>query len=213
MLPASFCITESTPRQINMAKKKAASDGPSNGTAANLGFEAQLWLTADKLRNKMVAAEYKHVVLGLIFLNYISDDFEERHRKLLAEVSDGGVPEVPDEYRADNVFWVPTEARWQTPQDNAKQSTIGKLIDKAMVEIDRDNSRLKGILPKCFRLGRTAGFRQAPLGQADRRDRHDRAGRCGEPLEEHSGPCLRIFKTSRMQYEFTRQRMTPTFEM
>ncbi len=133
-----------------MAKKKSASGGPSNGTAANLGFEAKLWLTADKLRNNMDAAEYKHVVLGLIFLKYISDAFEERHQKLLAEVSEGADPEDPDEYRADNVFWVPTEARWQTLQDNAKQPTIGKLIDEAMVAIERDNPRLKGILPKDF---------------------------------------------------------------
>ena len=101
-----------------MAKKKAASGSASNGSAsngsasngsaANLGFEAKLWLTADKLRNNMDAAEYKHVVLGLIFLKYISDAFEERHQKLLAEVSEGADPEDPDEYRADNVFWVPT---------------------------------------------------------------------------------------------------------
>ena len=133
-----------------MAKKKAAAGSASNGSAANLGFEAKLWLTADKLRNNMDAAEYKHVVLGLIFLKYISDAFEERHQKLLAEVSEGADPEDPDEYRADNVFWVPTEARWQTLQDNAKQPTIGKLIDEAMVAIERDNPRLKGILPKDF---------------------------------------------------------------
>ena len=133
-----------------MAKKKATSASPTNGTAANLGFEAKLWLTADKLRNNMDAAEYKHVVLGLIFLKYISDAFEERHQKLLAEVSEGADPEDPDEYRAENVFWVPTEARWQTLQDNAKQPTIGKLIDEAMVAIERDNPRLKGILPKDF---------------------------------------------------------------
>ena len=94
-----------------MAKKKAASGGSSNGTAVNLGFEAKLWLTADKLRNNMDAVEYKHVVLGLIFLKYISDASEERHQKLLAEVGEGADPEDPDEYRADNVFWVPTEGR------------------------------------------------------------------------------------------------------
>jgi len=133
-----------------MAKKKAASGSASNGTAANLGFEAKLWLTADKLRNNMDAAEYKHVVLGLIFLKYISDAFEERHQKLLAEVSEGADPEDPDEYRAENVFWVPADARWKHLQDNARQPTIGKLIDEAMVAIERDNPRLKGILPKDF---------------------------------------------------------------
>ncbi len=136
-----------------MAKAKAKT---SADTATNFGFEAKLWLTADKLRNNMDAAEYKHVVLGLIFLKYISDAFEERHQKLLAEVSEGADPEDPDEYRADNVFWVPTEARWHTLQDNAKQPTIGKLIDEAMLAIERDNPRLKGIFPKVFRLGRPA---------------------------------------------------------
>ena len=86
---------------MDMAQKQAAENIPSNGTAANLGFEAKLWLTADKLRNNMDAAEYKHVVLGLIFLKYISDAFEERHQKLLTEVNEGADPEDPDEYRAD----------------------------------------------------------------------------------------------------------------
>ena len=115
-----------------MAKTKAKT---SADTAANLGFEAKLWLTADKLRNNMDAAEYKHVVLGLIFLKYISDAFEERHQQLLAEVGEGADPEDPDEYRADNLFWVPAEARSQTLQDRAKQPTIGKLIDEAMAEM------------------------------------------------------------------------------
>ncbi|MCX7392599.1 MAG: class I SAM-dependent DNA methyltransferase [Planctomycetales bacterium] len=126
-----------------MAKKKVASGGSSNGTAANLGFEA-------KICNNMDAAKYNHVVLRLIFLKYISDAFEERHQKPLLEVSEGADPEDPDESRADNVFWVPAEARWQTLQDNAKQPTIGKLIDEAMVAIERDNPGLKGILPKDF---------------------------------------------------------------
>ena len=81
-------------------------------SSAALGFEAKLWLTADKLRNNMDAAEYKHVVLGLIFLKYISDAFEEQHAKLIAEKAGGADPEDPDEYRAQNIFWVPPEARW-----------------------------------------------------------------------------------------------------
>jgi type I restriction enzyme M protein len=135
-----------------MAKKRAAAGAASNGTAANLGFEAKLWLTADKLRNNMDAAEYKHVVLGLIFLKYISDSFEELHQKLVAGQGEheGADPEDPDEYRAETVFWVPAEARWKYLQDHAKQPTIGKLIDEAMVAIERDNPRLKGILPKDF---------------------------------------------------------------
>jgi type I restriction enzyme M protein len=122
-----------------------------NGTA-NLGFEAKLWLTADKLRNNMDAAEYKHVVLGLIFLKYISDSFEEQRAKLVAGIGDyeGANPEDPDEYKAENVFWVPAEARWSHLQANAKQPTIGKLVDDAMVAIERDNPRLKGVLPKDY---------------------------------------------------------------
>jgi type I restriction enzyme M protein len=121
-----------------------------SGNGANLGFEAKLWAAADKLRNNMDAAEYKHVVLGLIFLKYISDAFEEKHAALLAEKSAGADPEDPDEYRAENIFWVPKEARWSFLQGKAKQPTIGKLIDDAMVAIERDNRSLKGVLPRDY---------------------------------------------------------------
>src|SRR5437667_10046627 len=94
--------------------KKTAPPRKTNG--ANLGFEATLWAAADKLRGHMDAAEYKHVVLGLIFLKYISDAFEERHAQLMQETAQGADPEDPDEYRAENVFWVPVEARWATLQ-------------------------------------------------------------------------------------------------
>jgi len=133
-----------------MAKRQAKK---ANGeSTANIGFEAKLWLAADKLRNNMDAAEYKHVVLGLIFLKYISDSFEEMHAKLLAGEGDyaGADPEDADEYRAENVFWVPKEARWSFLQANAKQPTIGKTVDDAMVAIERDNPRLKGVLPKDY---------------------------------------------------------------
>ncbi len=132
-----------------MVRKK--SDSPAaNSTGANLGFEAKLWLAADKLRNNMDAAEYKHVVLGLIFLKYISDSFEEHRSKLVEAKGDykGSDPEDADEYRAENVFWVPKEARWSYLQANAKQPTIGKIVDDAMVALERDNPRLKGVLPK-----------------------------------------------------------------
>jgi type I restriction-modification system DNA methylase subunit len=121
-------------------------------STANLGFEAKLWLTADKLRNNMDAAEYKHVVLGLIFLKYISDTFEEHRAKLLAGEGDyaGANAEDPDEYKAENVFWVPSDARWSHLQASAKQPTIGKTVDDAMVAIERDNPRLKGVLPKDY---------------------------------------------------------------
>jgi type I restriction enzyme M protein len=115
---------------------------------AVLGFEKHLWLAADALRSNMDAAEYKHVVLGLIFLKYISDAFEEHHTRLAAEQSQGADPEDKDEYRAVNVFWVPQEARWSVLKANAKQSEIGRLVDDALIAIERDNPTLKGVLPK-----------------------------------------------------------------
>jgi len=123
-----------------------------NESTANIGFEAKLWLAADKLRNNMDAAEYKHVVLGLIFLKYISDAFEEMRAKLLEGKGDyeGADPEDADEYKAENVFWVPKEARWSQLQAAAKQPTIGKVVDDAMVALERDNPRLKGVLPKDY---------------------------------------------------------------
>jgi type I restriction enzyme M protein len=131
------------------SSKKNTENGRSNG-GANLGFESTLWAAADKMRNNMDASEYKHVVLGLIFLKYISDAFEEKRAALIGQKSEGADPEDPDEYRADNIFWVPKEARWVHLQGKAKQPTIGKLIDDAMVAIERDNPSLKGTLPKDF---------------------------------------------------------------
>ncbi len=133
-----------------MARPK--SNGSPNTSTATIGFEAKLWLAADKLRNNMDAAEYKHVVLGLIFLKYISDTFEEHRAKLLAGEGDyaGANAEDPDEYNAENVFWVPADARWSHLQAKAKQPTIGKTVDDAMVAIERDNPRLKGVLPKDY---------------------------------------------------------------
>ena len=116
----------------------------SGGSA--LGFEATLWATADKLRGNLDAAEYKHVVLGLIFLKYISDAFEEKHAELQKEK--GADPEDRDEYTAENIFWVPPEARWSYLQGRAKDPVIGKLLDNAMIAIERDNPSLKGVLPK-----------------------------------------------------------------
>jgi type I restriction enzyme M protein len=131
-----------------MARSRSAKS--SNNLSANLGFEAKLWLAADKLRSNMDAAEYKHVVLGLIFLKYISDAFEEHHASLLSGKGDyaGADPEDQDEYKAENVFWVPPGARWTYLQNSAKQPEIGKIVDDAMVAIERDNPRLKGVLPK-----------------------------------------------------------------
>ncbi len=117
-------------------------------TAANLGFEAKLWQAADKLRSNMDAAEYKHVVLGLIFLKYISDSFEEQHQILMDDPMSN--PEDKDEYTANNIFWVPMDARWNFLQAKAHTPDIGKLIDAAMDAIEKDNKRLKNILPKNY---------------------------------------------------------------
>jgi type I restriction enzyme M protein len=136
----------------------AKNDTPS----ANLGFERDLWRAADALRSNMDAAEYKHVVLGLIFLKYISDAFEEHHAKLEADRKKGADPEDPDEYRAENIFWVPPGARWSHLSKMAKQPTIGKIVDDAMVAIERDNPSLKGVLPKEYAR---PGLDKARLGQ------------------------------------------------
>ncbi|WP_397409521.1 type I restriction-modification system subunit M [Polaromonas sp.] len=124
----------------------ATNDTNKNG--GNLGFEAEMFKAADKLRGNMEPSDYKHVALGLIFLKYISDAFEARHKALLAE--DPQAAEDKDEYLADNVFWVPKDARWSHLQANAKLPTIGTLIDDAMRAIEKDNESLKGVLPKDY---------------------------------------------------------------
>lgn len=126
----------------------AQKDTAKNGNGGNLGFEADLFKAADKLRGNMEPSDYKHVALGLIFLKYISDAFEAKHNALLAE--DAQAAEDKDEYLADNVFWVPKEARWSHLQANAKLPTIGTLIDDAMRAIEKDNESLKGVLPKDY---------------------------------------------------------------
>ena len=123
---------------------------PAETQGATTGHEAELWRMADALRGSMDAAEYKHVVLGLIFLKYISDAFEEMHARLEAEQHEGADPEDPDEYRAENIFWVPPEARWSHLKAQAKQPVVGWLVDKAMAAIERDNSVLKDVLPKDY---------------------------------------------------------------
>jgi type I restriction enzyme M protein len=151
------------PKRRGRKPGAARANGAKNGSSANLGFEATLWLAADKMRNNMDAAEYKHVVLGLIFLKYISDAFEERHRWLLAQAADPKseyyvheervryeIAEDRDEYRAEQIFWVPQEARWSFLQARAKQPEIGKLLDAAMEAIERENPSLKGVLPKDY---------------------------------------------------------------
>ncbi len=126
----------------------AKNDTTKNGNGGNLGFEAELFKAADKLRGNMEPSDYKHVALGLIFLKYISDAFEARRKELLVE--DELAAEDRDEYLADNIFWVPKEARWSYLQANARLPTIGTLIDDVMRAIEKDNEPLKGVLPKDY---------------------------------------------------------------
>ncbi|VAW11133.1 Type I restriction-modification system, DNA-methyltransferase subunit M [hydrothermal vent metagenome] len=143
-----------------MAKKKEIKDLPVNRQTGE-PLEKQLWKSADKLRKNIDAAEYKHVMLGLIFLKYISDAFEELYTKLKnGDLSAsygqaggeyaGADPEDKDEYKAENVFFVPQDARWNFLQSKAKQPTIGKTVDEAMDAIEKENPSLKGVLPKVY---------------------------------------------------------------
>ena len=116
--------------------------------AVNLEFENKLWEMADKLRGNIQPSDYKDVVLGLIFLKYISDSFEEKYNELVVEAE--GFEEDRDAYVEDNVFFVPPTARWEFIKKNAKQSTIGQIIDEAMIAIERENKSLKGVLPKNY---------------------------------------------------------------
>ena len=118
-------------------------------TGEALDYRAQLWSMADALRGSMDAAEYKHVVLGLIFLKYISDAFEERHAVVLGQWGEEAA-EDRDEYIAENIFWVPPEARWGYLKNQTRQTNIGRLVDDAMEAIERDNPALKDVLPKDY---------------------------------------------------------------
>lgn len=121
-----------------------------NGNSTEEPLEKQLWKSADKLRKNIDAAEYKHVILGLIFLKYISDAFEELFAKLKDEEAQGADPEDKDEYKAENIFFVPQEARWKLLLSKAKQPDIGKFVDDAMDAIEKENASLKGVLPKVY---------------------------------------------------------------
>ncbi|NLD66382.1 MAG: SAM-dependent DNA methyltransferase, partial [Crenarchaeota archaeon] len=138
-------MSKSQGKQLGLDSKEVKK---ANG--AKLGFEQKLWAAADKLRSNMDAAEYKHVVLGLIFLKYISDVFKEVYGELKNDPEKLADPEDIDEYKARNIFWVAPEARWDYLQKNAKQPTIGTFVDDAMDAIERDNASLKGVLPKNY---------------------------------------------------------------
>ena len=196
MLPLSSCVSgHDEPRESRIRNDRTKTK--TADSAASLGFEAKLWLAADKLRNNMDAAEYKHVVLGLIFLKYISDAFEEMRARLLEGKGEfkGANPEDPDEYRAENVFWVPPAARWSYLQGSAKQPAIGKTVDDAKTAIERDNPRLKGVLPKDYRT-QERDDRLEPQGERQGQDPGDgQGGFCGSSAtrrtcrKRRSGPC------------------------
>ncbi|HEY52718.1 MAG TPA: SAM-dependent DNA methyltransferase [Caldilineae bacterium] len=145
-------------------KKRGGKTRKTDKQAANHDLETKLWAAADKLRGHMDASDYKNVVLGLIFLKYISDAFEERYEQLRLWTSDEeneewylaepavrySVLEDRDEYTAENIFWVPQEARWRHLQANAKQPDIGQIVDDAMVAVEKANPSLKGVLPKDY---------------------------------------------------------------
>jgi len=133
---------------------KIAKKGADNGSAERSapGFETTLWAAADKLRGNMDASEYKHVALGLIFLKYISDRFEERRAQALSDPEEAGLVNERDLYIGDNVFWVPDQARWGFLKSNATSAepTIGALIDQAMLDLEAENPSLKGVLTKNY---------------------------------------------------------------
>ncbi len=169
---------------VRTAVAKPAKVKRTNG--GDLGFEATLWSAADTLRGSMDASEYKHPVLGLIFLKYISDAFEELHAQLAADRDSD--PEDRDEYTARNVFWVPPAARWSQIAAKAKSPQIGEIVDKAMIAIEHDNPRLRGVLPKEYakpslgstRLGAIVDLVNGiGLGDAEAR-KHDVIGRVYE---------------------------------
>ena len=158
-------------------QRNRAETNPNGG--ATTGYEAELWAAANALRGSMDAAEYKHVVLGLIFLKYISDAFEERHAAVLAEFGKDAA-EDRDEYTAESIFWVPAEARWTHLKARARQSTIGLTVDQAMAAIERDNPALEDVLPRDYarpaldkrRLGRLIDLiGNIQVGDADARSR------------------------------------------
>jgi len=146
-------------------------------STANIGFEEKLWSMADKLRGSMDASEYKNVVLGLLFLKYVSDAFEEKFAQLSQD--EWADPEDQDEYLAENIFWVPKEARWSYIKENAKKPEIGQIIDQAMISIEKENDSLRGVLPKDYarpsldktRLGETIDLFSFKVGDMQSRSK------------------------------------------
>lgn len=167
------------------AKKNATADN-----TATVGFEEHLWTAADKLRGNMDASEYKNVILGLIFLKYVSDKFDERYNELVNEGE--GFEEDKDEYISENIFWIPVEARWAKISEASGSESIGVAIDKAMRSIEDANKKLKGILPKNFarpelnqlRLGEIVDL-FSNISMAEKGDTRDILGRAYEYCLSH----------------------------
>ena len=146
-------MTQKPAKKASTARGRSTPARPDKGARPSggpIGYEAELWRMADALRGSMDAAEYKHVALGLIFLKYVSDAFEEMRARLEGERDQNADPEDPDEYRAENIFWAPSEARWAHLQARARQADIGRAVDEAMAAIERDNPALKGVLPRDY---------------------------------------------------------------
>lgn len=146
-------------------------------STANIGFEEKLWSMADKLRGSMDASEYKNVVLGLLFLKYVSDSFEEKYAELKQD--EWADPEDKDEYLAENIFWVPKEARWTYIKENAKKPEVGQVVDNAMIATEKENESLRGVLPKDYarpsldktRLGETIDLFSFKVGDQESRSK------------------------------------------
>lgn len=144
---------------------------------ANLGFEGKLWSLADKLRGSMDASKYKNVVIGLLFQKYVSDTFEEKYEELKQD--EWADPEDKGEYLAENIFWVPQEARWSFIKDNAKKPEIGQIIDVAMIAIEKEKESLRGVFPKAYsrpeldgtRLGETIDLFSFQVGDKESRSK------------------------------------------
>ena len=154
--------TQTQPAKARTRKEQGKAAARAGGNGATTGYETELWEMADKLRGSMDAAEYKHVVLGLIFLKYISDAFEEQYALLKGQADEGADPEDRDEYAAENIFWVPRKARWGHLQGQARQSTIGVAVDDALNAIEDENPTLKDVLPKGYAR---PGLDKGKLGQ------------------------------------------------
>ena len=168
--------------------KPTGDEGATPNGGATIGHEAELWAMADALRGSMDAGEYKHVVLGLIFLKYISDAFEERHAAVLAQWGEDAA-EDRDEYVAENVFWVPAAARWAHLRAQARQPTVGLSVDQAMAAIERDNPTLKDVLPRDYAR---PGSRQEAARPVDRPRQQHPGRRRGRTFPRRARPRLRV---------------------